>query len=362
MTLLDKHLLGRFAATVARAIATLAGLYILIDLLTNLRQDIVKYDVPWKIVIEYYAVSLPKMIYQIAPLAVLVSSLMVLGDCAQTNEVTAALAGGIGLRRFVRMPVLATLALCVAVLTMQETVGAWATDTADQISSHYFSKVAATTERTGRSWAGLGDGWTCHILKFNRIALTGETALLHIIRPDAKEQINARRIYWNPDSKQWMLEDGCWQVFSPNFAERSKEPEWFSQRPAPFTETPDDLFAMDEDPNTKTAIELRDTLQRAAMRNAPTASLWVDYYSKFSQPAVSFVMLGLAVPFALRMRKGGLAMSFGMSIAIALGYLVVYGVGVSLGHVDRLSPFMAAWLANGLFLAAGAILWWKTPT
>jgi lipopolysaccharide export system permease protein len=302
------------------------------------------------------------MIYQIAPLAVLVSALMVLGDCAQSNEVTAALAGGIGLRRFVRMPVLATLVLCFAILAMQETVGAWATDTANQLGSHYFSKIATTTERTGRSWAGLGDGWTCHILKFNRIALTGETVLLHAIHPNAKEQINARRIFWDPDTNQWMLEDGFWQVFTADYSERSKDAEWFSQRPAPFTETPDDLFAMDEDPNTKTSGELMETLQRAQKRNAPTGSLWVDYYSKFSQPAVSFVMLGLAIPFALRMRKGGLAMSFGMSIAIALAYLVVYGVGVSLGHVGRVSPFMAAWLANGLFLAGGAILWFRTPT
>jgi len=361
MTLLDRHLLGRFSATVARATVTLAGLYILIDLLTNLRQDILKYDVPWRIVLEYYAASLPKMIYQIAPLAVLVSALMVLGDCAQSNEVTAALAGGIGLRRFVRMPVLATLGLCVAILAMQETVGARATNAAAQIGSHYFSKLASTSERTGRSWAGLGNGWTCHILKFNRIALTGETVLLHAIRPDSKEQINARRIFWDPDTNQWMLEDGFWQVFTADYGERIKQ-EWFSQRPAPFSETPDDLFAMDEDPNTKTSRALMDTLQRAQMRGAPTGALLVDYYAKFSQPVASFVMLGLAIPFALRMRKGGLAMSFGMSIAIALSYLVVYGVGVSLGHVDRLSPFLAAWLANLLFLGAGAVLWYRTPT
>ncbi|MBI5093988.1 MAG: LptF/LptG family permease [Candidatus Hydrogenedentes bacterium] len=360
MKILDRYLLVRYLSAVTRAVLTLASLYILIDLLTTLRQDILKYDVPWRIVFEYYVASLPKMIYQIAPLAVLVSALMVLGECAQTNEVTAALAGGIGLRRFVRMPVMATLALCALIFVMEESVGARATAAASRLESHYFSKVTSA-ERTGRSWAGLGQGWTCHILKFNRAALTGEGVLMHAIRPDAKEQINARRIYWDPDANQWMIEDGFWQVFSPDYSKRPESSQ-FSQRPAPFSETPEDLFAMDDDPATKTAGALMATLRRAEGRGSPSASLWLDYYAKFSQPVVSFVMLGLAIPFALRLRRGGLAISFGMSIAIALSYLVIYGVCFSLGHVGRLSPFVAAWLANAVFLAAGTALWVRTPT
>lgn len=360
MTLLDRYLLKRFVGAVLRTLIALVALYILIDLLTNLRQLIFKYETPWSVVFEYYAFSLPKVLYQIVPLAVLVSALLVLGECAQSNEVTAALAGGVSLRRFVRMPVLATLAICGLVLGMQETFGAPATAAADQIETHYFSRIA-DTQREGCSWAGLGKGWTCHILKFNRVALTGEHVLMHASRADAKEQINAHRIYWDPNRKQWILEDGYWQVFSPDLGKRIKA-KWFSQIPAPFSESPEDLFAVDEDPATKTAAALAADLRSAQRRGTPAASLWVDYYSKFSQPAVSFVMLGLAVPFALRIRRGGLAMSFGMSIAIALAYLVVYGVGVSLGHAGRLSPFMAAWLANFIFLAVGAALWLRTPT
>jgi lipopolysaccharide export LptBFGC system permease protein LptF len=35
---------------------------------------------------------------------------------------------------------------------------------------------------------------------------------------------------------------------------------------------------------------------------------------------------------------------------------------MSLGHHGRLSPPVAAWLANALFFAAGAFLFWRTPT
>ena len=62
------------------------------------------------------------------------------------------------------------------------------------------------------------------------------------------------------------------------------------------------------------------------------------------------------------MRRGGVAIGFGASVAIALVYLTLFGIGVTLGDAGRISPFLAAWLANFFFLATGITLFLKTPT
>lgn len=360
LTTIDRYLGRRLVVTLVKALIALVAIFILIDLLTHRRAEIIKNDVPWAVVLRYYLLYVPWVAEKVAPLALLVSALLVLGDAAQNNEVTAALAGGVSLRRFARTPVLVALLFAAALFGAQETVGAPATRAVKDIERNYFSR-SPDTRRGGLSWTRLDGEWTCHVFKFNRVALTGEGVMMHSIRDDALEHIEARRIYWDPAQGRWLLEDGYWAVFEPRGNAR-RSWQRITQRPAPFTETPDHLFAMTRPSEAMTARELSGIIGYVLERGAPVSRLAVDYHAKFSQPALVFVMIWLAVPFAMRLRRGGLAISFGASIVIALLYLVVFSISITLGGAGRLSPFVAAWLANAVFFAVGVTLFVKTPT
>jgi len=359
MTTLDRYFGARLVATLLKTIAALLFVFILIDLLTQRRADISKYDIPWSIVLQYYAAMVPTILcqYQIAALSLLLSALLVLGTAAQNNEVTAALAGGISLARLVRMPVMLAALLALGIFAVQETAGVTAARKMDELKSHYFSKNSQS-KRPGVTWPRLQGEWTCHIMKFNRTALTGENVLMHSTRKDAQEQIQARRIYWEPATKQWMLEDGGWYRFPPE--EVQIEVERIKQCPAPIKETPEELFALEETPEQKTVARLRADIARAEALNMPVGRHYTDLYAKFSQPLLSFVMIWLAIPFAIRLRRGGLAIGFGVSAAIAVLYLMVSRSTMGLGHYERISPFAAAWLANIVFLLIGLGLFRKS--
>ena len=362
MTILDRYLGSRILTTLVKTMVSLVLLFVLIDLLTHRRGDIVKHEVPWHAVARYYAAMAPRLLYayQIAALSMLVSALLVLGAAAQRNEVTAALAGGVGLRRLMRVPVLIAVALAAAVFLMQETVGVRANREVERLDEQYFPE-SARNNRPGVSWARLEGGWTCHVMKFNRIALTGENVFMHAIRPGVVEQIQAHRIFWDPGAGQWLLEDGRWFVFDTD-KDWEGEVQRVTQRPAPIRESPETLFALDRLPDTKTVGQLAADIRRAHRHGMPVRGHWADLHAKFSIPALSFVMIWLAIPFAIRLRRGGLAIGFGVSIAVALTYLMVFRVTMGLGHIERLSPAVAAWSANLVFLAFGLALFRKTPT
>ena len=362
MTILDRYFAKRLLLTLVRTIISMIFLFIMVDLLTSRRNDIVRYDIPWPIVFEYYLAFIPQLLckFQLASLALLISVLLVFGEAAQNNEITAALAGGISLRRLVRIPVIIALALTGLLYTMEDTLGAMASREVERLDARYFSKNAQR-ERPSVSWANLAGDWTCHVMKFNRTAGTGENVFLHRMGTDAIEQVQARRIYWEPDQQAWILEDGLWFTFDP-------KNEWqaavarITQRIAPIKETPEELFALDESPDGKTIRQLQADIRNARARGVPVSGAQTDFYAKFAQPALCFVMIWLAIPFAMRLRRGGIAIGFGVSIGIALAYVIVFRVSMGLGHFEKLSPFVAAWLANLLFLAVGFVLFRKTPT
>ncbi len=360
LTILDKYLSGRLLYTLLRSLVALVALFVIIDLLTQRREQIMRLDIPWTVVTLFYLAHIPWIVFQVAPLAILVAALMVLGETAQANEVTAALAGGISLRRFSRMPLLLGLVFALGLFVAQETVGTVAAERATRIERDHFS-WNPDAERAGLTWARLSGGWTCHVLKFNRVALSGENVLMNAIREDAIEHIKARRIYWHEEREQWLIEDGHRLIFTPDGREIVAQ-ERITQAAAPIEEHPDLLFAIDKPPETQTIFGLSAVIRHAARIGVPAQRLLVDYHVKFSQPAIAFVMMWLAIPFALRVRRGGVAIGFGASIAIALAYLTVFGISIALGNAGRMPPFLAAWLANFVFLATGVTLFLKTPT
>ena len=362
MTLLDRYLTARIIGTLVKAVVALVLLFILIDLLTHRRTEIISHDVPWPVVAKYYAVFVPQILYryQVAALAILVSALLVFGAAAQNNEITAALAGGVSLRRLVRFPALVAAGLAVSVFMLQETIGVKACREAERIENRFFSNVRHG-ERSGISWPNLENGWTCHILKFNRLALTGERVFMLAFRENGIEQIEAKRIFWDETQDEWLLEDGYRLVFERHTM-ALQESTRIRQCPAPIGASPKALFALDQPPDSKNVLQLAGDIRRARARRVPTTRQEVDLHAKFSQPALAFVIVWIAIPFAMRIRRGGLAIGFGVSVAIAMAYILLFRLSMGLGYFGRLSPAMAAWLANAAFLVVGIGLFRKTAS
>ena len=372
MSILDRYLAKRFLGTLGRILFALIFLVVLVDLLTHRQDNIIKYQIPAGIVVRYYLCFLPTILFEYHALAVsvLIAGLMVFGRAAQDNEAVAALAGGISLRRLALAPVALALLIALASFGIGESWGVRATREMSRIEKEYFAKLESSP-RDGVSWTNLADRsgapnaagrkWTCHIMRFNRRALTGQDVLMHSIDAGLVREIRARRIYWEPESKQWLLEDG---LFFTAYPERGMEQntERITQMPAPFQEKPEELFALEERPDTKSFAALAADLHRAAKLGMPVAGQWVDYHAKFARPALCFIMMFLAIPFAMRLRRGGVAAGFGLSIAVGLAYLLVYLGCIGLGHLGELPPPVAAWLPNLLFLGVGAGLLRHTPT
>ena len=365
MKILDAHLTRRLVTTLFKTILALVILFMVIDLLTSRRTEILDHDVPALVVARYYLLLVPEMLvgHQLAALAMLVSTLLVFGSAAQHNELNALFASGVSLRRIVLLPALIAAGLAAVLFLIGESIGPAAARETRAIESQYFGKNVrgASSVRSGISWSNLADGWKCHITKFNRIAMTGEDVVMLALRPDKSEQIRARRIYWDETIRRWILEDGMRSVFYPEEG-MAFEALPIKQWPAPIRETPEELFAPFEDPATRSSGALRRVIAEAEEKGIPLSRLKVGYHGKFAGPVLPFVMLWLAAPFATRLRRGGLAVGFGLSIALGLAYLLVSSGAQALGYTERLTPVAAAWSANAIFLGAGLALMARTRT
>ncbi len=362
MTILDRYLGVRLIGVFCRTALALYALYVLFDLLTHRSSEIISNNVPWQTVAMLYASEIPYVFseYQLAALAVLVSGLIVFGSAAQNNEITAMLSAGMSLRRIVVVPVLVAALIAAGVFALQEFAGVHAAKTSQSIVQRYFTDNP-NAERPGISWPQLADGWKCHVLKFNRAALTGENVLLLRYTDAEIQRVQARRIFWEPDSQRWLIEDGLWSTFNPR-DQMSATHRRVTQTVAPIPDGPEELFAIEANPATLRYDQMAANLRRARELGVPTARVEVDLHARFAKPFLAFVMIWLAAPFALRLRRGGIATAFGVSIAIGLTYLMTSVIVQGLGYIGRIPPEVAAWGPNAVFLAFGLLMFLRTPS
>ncbi|MEM8962197.1 MAG: LPS export ABC transporter permease LptF [Acidobacteriota bacterium] len=106
-------------------------------------------------------------------------------------------------------------------------------------------------------------------------------------------------------------------------------------------------------------LTLEELEARAADPNLPTArrrQASVEIHKKFSIPFACMVFGLLALPLGFTNKRGGRSSGFAISIGVILLYYVLLNWGEDFARRGEVSPWLAVWFANFLFLAVGLVL------
>jgi lipopolysaccharide export system permease protein len=126
-------------------------------------------------------------------------------------------------------------------------------------------------------------------------------------------------------------------------------------------ETPED-FAEDEvKPEQMSYFALRRYVERIRQSGGRPERLETDLHLRISFPLINFVILLIGSSLAVKVRRGGVAVGFGLSLAITFAYWSLIRAGQVLGQNGTLPPLLGAWLGNIVFFVVGAVLLRRTP-
>jgi len=89
-------------------------------------------------------------------------------------------------------------------------------------------------------------------------------------------------------------------------------------------------------------------------------SMRMEFHSRLALPFSCLVFTLLAMPLGIQNRRSGKASGFSLSIGVILSYYVALSAFEALGDKGMLTPVLAGWGPNLLFLMLGAYLFKKT--
>lgn len=330
--------------------------------------DIVRNHIALTIVGAYLFHLTPSMVYQIAPLAVLIAVLVTFGVLNRNSEIIAMKATGISLYRLV-IPVVSIAAILSAgMFFFNEYYVPQANRQQEQLRATIKGHPPQTFLHPEQKWM-FGQG---------QAGQTGRIYYYQFFDPDRNEfanmsvfefdphsfsltkRIYASRVFWDDTKGTWVFQGG-W-IRAMNGANVTEYSEFSSEQFPEVHEDPGYFKKESLQSQEMNFSQLEDYIRDLRQSGFDTMRLRVALWQKLTYPLVAIVMAILAIPFALSMGRRGSLTSIAVAITVALAYWVAEGLFGAMGTVNYLPAAVAAWTPDILFGLTGGYLLLRTPT
>jgi LPS export ABC transporter permease LptF/LPS export ABC transporter permease LptG len=346
--LIDRYVLRIFTGIFVLTVFSGLAVYVVADL-TGKADEIFRNQVGQSVVIAYYKYSSLQIFYDIAPVLVLVTTLITFSLLSKTNETTALKALGISLFRLSVPAVVAALGVSLFAVFLQSKVLPASNQRVAQLEDAIRGRETVRTyRRADRQWLFGQDRYIYNYIHFDTQRQTLHR--LQVFEFDEERRLRGRlvaeRAVYDGDG-WWRFENGWSRSFRDGeVASYERFPDAVSAR---FPEDPEYFVSEIRPPEQMGYLELRRYVQEVEGSGQAVPDLRVHLQSKVSYPTLSLVMALVALPFAFRLGRQGALYGVGISIVLGMVFLAIYAFLTKMGEAGALPPIIAVWSPNVVF-------------
>ncbi len=348
--ILDRYVARLFAWVFALVLLSGLSLFIIFDLSENI-DEILKNKVGMGLVLNYYKYMSLQMFYEIAPILVLVTTLMTFSLLARTNEITACKALGMSLYRL-SLPALAS-ALLVTLFCgyLESSVLPASNEKVAKLKDRIHGRETARTyRRADRQWL-YGQGRYI----YNYIHYDPQQASLQRLQVfdfDEQHRLTRRLVRrQRPVRRRRCL--GVHERLGALVHARRRTVTGYTRFKEPkivrYPETPDYFDSEIRPPEQMRYGELKDYIRELQESGQSVPELQVELQNKIALPVTSLIMALVALPFAFRLGRQGALYGIGISIVLGIVFLGIFAFFSKLGEAGALPPAVAVWSPGAVF-------------
>jgi LPS export ABC transporter permease LptF/LPS export ABC transporter permease LptG len=347
--LLDRYVIRRFGFVFLLVMFSGLSIYVVSDLSETI-EDVIQNRVPQDVVLDYYRYLTLQIFYDIAPVLVLVTTLITFSLLARSNEVTALKALGVSLFRLAVPAVTAAGAVVLLSAYLQAEVLPASNSRVARLKDVIKARETPRTfRRADRQWL-FGQGR--YVYNYLRYDPRNESLQrLQVFEFDTEHRLvgrlYAQQATYDEATGRWLFDEGWARRFegsqvvdysrfsAPRLVDYPETPEYFASE----IKAPEQ---MDRDDLERYIAELE-----ASGQSVP--ELRVQLHNKLAYPMISLVMALVAFPFAFRLGRQGALYGIGLSVVLGIVFIGIYAFFSTLGETAALPPLVAVWSPNLLF-------------
>jgi lipopolysaccharide export system permease protein len=367
MRLLDRYLLRELSIPLAYCLGGFLVFWIAFDIFTTLDTFQAKHLRPADVA-EYYLVRTPELLFTVLPVALLLALLYALSNHARHHELVAIRAAGVSAWRLSAPYVGVGIAASVTLFCLNEFWAPGGGEAAERILNRH----AQTEVRTDREWKR---NVNFHNERDDRF---WNIAAYHV----PTETMYRPSVTWrDPDGtqRQFFAEMGQRTGGVWTFSKVQLLIHWASRPEIPdrivtnqlavveFTETPAQILSelkVSGLSNVLAVKRLHFSLREIqnyrrlhpSLKGEVFSMINTQLHGRIATPWTCLVVVLIAMPFGMLPGRRNVFVGVAASIFICFAFFILSKYSLALGTKGTIAPWLAAWLPNALFGAAGLVM------
>jgi LPS export ABC transporter permease LptF/LPS export ABC transporter permease LptG len=352
--IIDRYIMRKYLALFGFVLVSVLSVSVIIGFFERV-DSVYENNKPLSLLFSFIWYKIPESMQYIFPVTALMATLISLGLLAKFNEVTAMKTCGISIYRIMIPVLLLSGLVSFCSFYIQDYILPYSNRRAEQIWNEIQNLPARSYGHLDRRWmlSSVKDR-IYHYRYFDQDASAFSDFSVFDFDPvswSLEKRVFSKKGYL--DEQDLVFSDSWFREFSGSTVTLFDKQD--SMRLS-HEEDKEYFFNEWEEPDQMSYRELQDYIKQIEKRGFETIKFKVDLNFKITFPLASFIMALIGIPFAFSMGKRGTLAGIGLGVMIAIVYWGAVATFRSLGYVNYLSPFLAAWAPSLIFGAVGLYL------
>lgn len=344
---LDLYIAKKFISSFILIITLLIFIIIAFDISEKIDKFIAKNAPVSLIITEYYFNFIPYFINLFSSLFIFISVIYFTSKLASRSEIIAMYSVGIDFKRILRPYLVVSFCLAIFSFVLQNFI----LPPANQRRINFENVYIKRNPQTKESYIHMQLDKNNFVYMHTWDVKDYEGRFLSMDKIDYQKGVTNKMIasfsHYDTISKKWQLTD----VIIRNIKDSIEQLTRYKNLDTILPITPSDLNYETTLLETMNFTELSEYIRKQKERGAENINeLLVERQNRYASPFSAIILTIIAVTLSINKKQGGLGLNLAIGLSLSFGYILFQQISVSYGVAGILSPFIAAWLPNFIFI------------
>ncbi|MCE5204648.1 MAG: LptF/LptG family permease [Porphyromonadaceae bacterium] len=354
---LDRYIIKKFLGTYIFMIILIISIAVVFDINEKIDKFMTNNASLHDIIFHYYLNFIPFYTNLFSPLFVFLAVIFFTSKMANNSEIIAILSNGISFKRMMKPYMISALVIAIITLIFGSYLIPPANATRIEFEQTYIDPRKKKTGDRDIQFK-VGPGTIVYFGNFDMPSKTGyQFSIDHFDSLQLVSRLTAQSIRY-VSAFQWTIND--YQI--RDFDGLKETITQGSSIDTTLQIVPNDFIIANSDRQMMTSPQLRRYVKSQKERGMGNIqSFQIEYHSRIASVFSAFILTIIGAALSARKVKGGMGLNVGIGLALSMAYILFMTVSSTFAVKGSMSPFIAAWIPNVIFLIIALYLYRRAP-